>query len=1008
MDWKKVRHHLAEQLPAGEWTPAVQAVARRLAQHGDYPAAQWMRQPSLASWLTHGRWRSDPRPRAEMADDLRAFLDAIRLDNQGDDPLDDVLSPALRQFRHRQLMRIFLREIEGASLRRTTAEVADVAQVCLQVALEDVAAAHGLPDLPHQFCVIGMGKLGGRELNFSSDIDLVFVASDDCRTDHASHARVEQATREVVRLIDEVTDLGRVFRVDLRLRPEGSRGPLIPSASGLVDYCLHWGTTWERGAWLKARPVAGNLELGSSILQQLEPFLFRRSLDFDAIDELRRMKELIDEEARAADFLKTSAKAAKTPPARVSSFKRKLMGKFSAQSVGRATPPTPQNVADPTPPEHADPLAGWDVKIGQGGIREIEFFVQALQLVHCGLRPELRVRTTLDALDRLLYAGLVAAADHARLADAYDLLRRVEHRIQMAEDRQSHRLPTDEEQWIVLAQRLDTTTDELRGELTQARRDVREIFERLFEASPRRGDKATVGEDQESILQRIIGLPAGRLLDDSVLQSLAAAGFARPRQIAGQLQVLRQKSHGPFSEHPRFGDPQVARHLLAAVRDAPDPEAALGHLVRFATAVGDAPHRWAMLTENPHAARLLIHLFGSSPPLANLLAREPRTFERLIYGGAHSIVRTREEVAGDLPRRVEGVTDRSRRIGRIRHFHHEQVLRLALHEVAGAVEVEQTCSQLTDLAQVVIERLFREVAHEWAPQSEVDPLSELPLALVGMGKLGGGEMGFGSDLDFFFVYDADHRHGLEHQRATSLARRFVRALTNATEMGSFYEIDLRLRPSGSRGTLVVSVDAWRDYHLHRAALWERQALTRARALTGPPELRRQLDRARRSLAFERPLPDGARQEIAVMRGRLADAAIEPGAGFDMKFGEGGLLDVEFLVQWLQLSTPDEEVLGEARSTFDALRALTALEQGPARALDREALLRDYIWLRRLECRMSIAGLGTQIPQEGVARRSLVRQMGHQGRQGDRHFDVELQEVRRRIHHCWEQIFGSHL
>lgn len=982
-------------------------LAAWLARQGPYPTARLLRRPELATWLSGSRWRFEPMPGEAMRAELQAYIDAEKVDESPMTAAD--VAAVLRRFRHRHLLRIFLREIEGASVRQTTAEVADVAEVCLEMALAEAARIEGAPGLEKSICVFGMGKLGGRELNFSSDVDLVFICDDQVLNDVGEKV-VERVVRRQVELMEEVTDEGKVFRVDLRLRPEGSRGRLVPTATALVDYCLTWGRTWERGAWLKARPVAGDRQLGEEVLESLEPFLYRRHLDFDAIDELRRMKTLIDEESQAAHFL-TQEREEEGRQVRTSSspFASRLLQKLGRRGIKKSESTSEQDKS--RRPASSEPAGGWDVKVGRGGIREIEFFVQALQLVHCGTRTGLRVRNTLEALDRLLYTGLLSAPDHADLADAYDLFRRLEHRVQMEDDRQYHRLPVGERELEDLAGRMEMSSVQMMDVVDGSRRRVRAIFDRLFSESPRSPEQATVGEEEPGVLERIVGLPTERLLDDEVMQKLADAGFSRPRQVAGQLQVLREKGHGPFSDNPSHADPRVARYLLRAVRNAPDPEAALGYLVRFATSVGHAPSMWAMLSEHPHAARLLIHLFGSSPPLARLLAEEPDVFERLIYGGSALLERPRRAMEDELNLRIGRTYDRARRHGRIRRFHREEVVRIALHEVAGSVPVETTCEQLADLAEVVLRALYREVIAEFRERHadlivEGDPLQALSLAIVAMGKLGGREMGFGSDLDFIFVYEPDTARGLDHATATQVAKRLVRALSAATDIGGLYEVDLRLRPSGSQGTLVVSYDAWEEYHLHRAELWERQALVRARTLTGRSALRGRLEEGRQLLAFQRDLPEGARDEIAAMRRRMAEeAGVEEGV-FDVKASDGGLLDVEFLAQWLQISSAEEDAVRQARSTFELISALDEVCGPRTSSVDLASLYRDYAWLRRLECRLSISGLGTRMPTSGPGRRALIRQMGHQGHEGERHFEAELEGLRKRVRLAWQIVFGG--
>ena len=991
--------------------PGAVAVGSLLARHGSYPMRRLTKEPDVAIWLSRTSWRREPMPRDELAAELRGYVDAARVGTETSSK--QRFQSVLRRFRHRQLLRVFLREIEGASVRRTTAEVADIAEVCLEAALDEATRLRGDPLLADKLCIFGMGKLGGRELNFSSDVDLIFAAGDDVEGPRRKRAR--RVVRDVVEMLDDVTDDGRVFRVDLRLRPEGSRGRLLPSVSGLVDYYLNWGSTWERGVWLKARAVAGSTDIGDEVLERLEPFLFRRHLDFDALDELRRMKEMIDEESRADDFVHSPKQRAtggdgEQSGRSTSPFKSRLLSKFGS-STGAPSSPGDRRSGRSRASNGGDGetrTPGWDVKIGRGGIREIEFFVQALQLVHCGTRANLRVRTTLSAIDRLLYAGLLSAAEHQQLTDAYDLFRRIEHRIQMESDRQTHRIPKDDTNFADLAGRMAMAPCQLREAVERGREDVRSMFERLFEESPKHSTRATVGERREGALERVVGLAAHRMLDDTVVQRLREAGFSRPRQVAGQLQVLRQKEHGPFSESPTSADPQLARYLLSAVRDAPNPEDALGQLVRFATSVGDTPSMWSMLAENPHAARLLIHLFGSSPPIGGLLAEEPDLFERLIYGGSAQVIRHGDELEADLQRRLSAVSDRSRRLGRIRRFHREEIVRIALHEVAGSVGIETTCRQLTELAQLVISALFREVVGEYAAAHDDfdlhgDPVTSLGLSVVALGKLGGGEMGFGSDLDVMFIYDSSADSMLDHQSATRIARRLVRAMSTTRALGDLYEVDLRLRPSGSQGTLVVGYDAWLDYHRQRAELWERLALVRARPLTGSKTLREQIEAGRRRLAFERDMPGEGRRKVLEMRRKLSERSSGGAERFDVKFDSGGLLDVEFLTQWLQLCHGVEASTVDLRSTFAVLEAWSETSAN-VEAVEFGGLRRDYQYLRRLECRLDISGAQRVVPDDGPARWSLVRQMGHQGRDEDEHFAAELSALRSRVHRAWCQVF----
>ncbi len=750
-------------------------LATALAAVGDYPLRCLRRYPGLLAWLVDtvdkgGAWS----PEALEAD---LELDAVASIGR------EEARSRIRRFRHRQHLRIYLRELEQAPLREITAEIADVAMTCIRGALHWVAHHRDQQQARQRLCVLALGKLGGRELNYSSDVDLVVVATDGITQRELT--QLEGLFRDVIAELEAHTDDGRALRVDMRLRPDGSRGRLINTAQGTLDYYLNHGRTWERSAWLKGRPVAGNLELGKAVLEGLEPFIYRRYLDYDAIDELRRMKDLIDRQSQASEALRKQQPEETSSESSGSALKDRLRARLGAPPKQTLSRGISGAGATKGPGDSQSDDEGWDVKRGVGGIREVEFFVQALQLIHCGKRPELRVPTTLEALDRLLYSGLLDRSDQSQLADSYDLFRRLEHRLQLEEDRQTHRVPgwDDEHGWRDLRLALG---DGLRDRLKKARKEVRAIFERLFEASPRKPSKPTVPQ-APSTLATLVAVPREELLSKRALGLLKRAGFERPRQVAGQLQILRQKGKGPFSEDPATVDPEFAEYLLEAVRQAPDPEGAISHLVSFSTAIGDTPSTWGLLSEERHAARLLIHLFGSSPPMARLLAREPELFERLVYRDSVELERSREALNADLEQRLQGITDRGRRLGLLRRFEREEGVRIALHEVAGQVQVEATCRQWSDVAELGVATRCREVVDEFARTHGLDlpsgdPVEELPLSVVAMGKLGSQELGIGGDLDLLFIYDNESSL-LDQAVATRLARRIVRALGMPGEVG---------------------------------------------------------------------------------------------------------------------------------------------------------------------------------------------------------------------------------
>ncbi len=859
---------------------------------------------------------------------------------------------------------------------------------------------------------------------------------------------VDQLARWVTQAMGKVTGAGYVFRVDLRLRPEGSKGPLVNSVEAMTDYYLNWGRTWERSAMLKARPVGGNREMGEELLEALEPFMYRRYLDFGVIDELRSMKEQIDRNAQVSAVVgvqDSPAERAPEPAAPASSLQQRLRRRMRRSGapprrgrLGRSSSIKPAatgsddtgSVGDETSESRSDktgsPL-GWDVKIGVGGIREIEFFVQALQLVHCGTRPALRVRGTLDALDRLLYSGLITHDDHAVLADAYDLFRRVEHRVQMEHDRQSHRLPADAAGFERLARRMDMPDDALRGRLTDCRRRVATMFERLFSESAQTPEEPTVRESRPSELATVLGVSAEHLFDQAVLDAVERLGFHRPRQVAGQVQVLREKPYGPFGRHVSTEQRELSRYILQACATAPDPDQAFSYWSRLSTVVADRPGFYDMLFDNPHATRLLVHVFGSSEFLASIVVREPNVIDYLLGAGTVAIVRERDEMADELEQRLGGIHDPSHRLGRVRRFHQEEVLRIALHEVAGACDIAETVRQLSMLAEVVVDAVLREVYANLAERFDpalAPPVDQLPFVVLGVGKLGGRELTFGSDLDVIFVYEPDEARGLDHQFYAKLAQRLVRNLSSVSAQGKLYEVDTRLRPSGRQGTLVVSFDAFRDYHEHRADLWERQAMIRARALTGPAGLRRRLMALRDDIAFERPVPDGLAGRLRAMRDRIVEELGAEEAGRDIKADPGGMIDVEFLTQYLQLahaaeiaSTPESVAEQTGARVIDGPRsqntmwALARLAE-PLAALEPQVdcvqLLDDYRMLRRVEARlrMSDQRASNRLPDDEAQLRVLARRLGYQGSEASRQLRGDLDAIGERVSRSFEALFGA--
>jgi glutamine synthetase adenylyltransferase len=1009
--------------------PKLAGVFVELARQGIYLARTLARHPEDIEYLAESTDDGVARGVKSMLAELGSRLADDSVD------IEEDVHRELRRLKRRESLRIFLREVRGqASLRETTHEIAVLAEASLRCAVEKGAEALGRPELVEHFCVFGMGKLGGRELNFSSDVDLIYMASSAVADDPELTTDLDRLAKWVTSAMETAGEGGYVFRVDLRLRPEGSKGPLVPSLDAMEEYYQSWGRTWERSAMLKARPVAGNLALGEELLERLQPFLYRKYLDFGVIDELRGMKEKINQNARASARIDTEPEqdeSAKEPPASTSSsLKSRLRAKMRGAGVKRRErSPKKSRLASKSSAsaerdaenaggrDEPDALLGWDVKIGVGGIREIEFFVQALQLVHCGTRPNLRVRSTLDALDRLLYAGLISHDDHAVLADAYDLFRRVEHRVQMEHDRQSHRLPSDREAFGRLARRLFVDADSLESRLEEYRGRVGQMFQRLFEESQQKPDKPTVGIERSEDLATVFGAPLEKMLDDPVIDALEAVGFNRPRQVAGQVQVLREKTWSPFGARASNWQTELASYVVLTCAEAPDPDQAFSFWTRLVTAVGDRPGFYKMLYENPHSTRLLMLVFGSSQFLGSIVVREPNVIEYALGAGSVALVRERDAMVDELERRLAGLEDPSHRLGRLRRFQQEETLRIALHEIAGACELDETVEQLSILAEVCIQGVLREVytgLREGQGSADWPEFDDLPFLVLAMGKLGGRELGFGSDLDIIFVYEAMDDVGLDHPMYARLAQRLVRQLSSVSEQGKLYEVDTRLRPSGRQGTLVVSREAFREYHENNADLWERQALIRARPVFGTRDLGDAVMDVRRARVFASELPDDAREQFLEMREKISEHLGGSSKRFNIKTSPGGLLDVEFMTQYLQLvhgtgraaTSANAQWFQEGASSQNTMVALAALaDAGVAGDIDLAAVLRDYKMLRRVEARLRVADLRDHnvIPEPDGERLMLARRLGYQGEDATEQLVADVDAASKRVRAAYEAV-----
>jgi len=842
---------------------------------------------------------------------------------------------ALRRVVWAEKARIALRELlpvelGGGEIETTARELSLLAESSLELALWfaelEIAARYGAPTradgAPSELVVLGMGKLGGLELNAGSDIDLVFVYdTDEGESSVSLHEHWTRVARRLVEMLEAPSPDGMLFRVDLRLRPEGSQGPIANSVDATERYYTTWGRLWERAALIRARPAAGSRALGALLEREVFlPFVYRREVDLSLARGL-------------ADLVARNRAELSSAPDR-------------------------------------------DLKLGQGGIREAEFFVQTLQLVWGGQEPSLRVTGTLQALGRLESRGLVTAREARVIADAYALLRKLEHRVQWSTGVQTHLLPAGEAGMARLARtlRLDDS-EKLERELSRLRTAVHALFRSL---SPGAIEKAS---SRYQAVAAELGAGEGDLL------RVAARDYGDD-DLALHLVALARRPDGLLGTLTRERFPGLALELLEALGDAPDPEQAARYLRSFfARFVTPAPYVEA-LAENPRALKRLLTVLGSSVFIGDAILGRPELADVVVFGeGAISdpalAVDAEIEVhAQGLPRDADARERSEAFVGALRIAKQRVMLEVAVADLAGSVGTREATRTLSALAEVELSRAVSHVLGE----------GDTGLAVLSLGKLGGGELGYGSDLDVLFVFDPERAPSLLEAPAffAQRAQRVIRLISEPHVAGRGYELDTRLRPSGSQGMLVTSLESFARYHgltlpgvkpttggpsvQSGGAAWERQTLTRIRFSAGDAALGARAVAVAERAAYEGRPP--AAEEIHRMRLRMErELGRERDGRFDLKLGRGGLLDVEFAAQYLQMRHGED---ASVRTPDTALALDALLRGGYLEHHPYEALREGYRFLRRLEQRIHVLG-GTgssMFEASGRSIRGLAARMGY--------------------------------
>ncbi|WP_419899927.1 bifunctional [glutamine synthetase] adenylyltransferase/[glutamine synthetase]-adenylyl-L-tyrosine phosphorylase [Roseomonas sp. USHLN139] len=871
----------ASTLPAALPTPFDRDAASRLIEaFGQRGAAERSFAESPAGGALLGALGGHSPYLAELAERESATL--LRFAERGPDeafalaldPLGradpDAARPAvaglLRQAKRQAALLIAAADLSGQwPLDRVTGALSALAEAAIDYACAHLlreAAARGELRLPRGgardpkgvargsgLVVLGMGKLGGGELNYSSDIDLMVLYDPLAAAIEAERAGsiYVRIARDLVKLMEERTAGGYVFRTDLRLRPDPAATPLAVGIPTAISYYESMGQNWERAAMIKARPVGGDRALGDSFLTEIRPFVWRRHLDFAMIADIHAIKRQIH-----------------------------------AAHGGRGA--------------HAQvQVAGHDVKLGRGGIREIEFTTQVLQLIWAGRDPGLRDPTTLGALAALAGAGRIDRRAAADLADAYVFLRDVEHRLQMVADRQTQRLPEDPEGLARIASFMGfADTAEFAARLTGHLNRVEQHYAQMFEREPALG--LPTGEEAGPRLRF-----AGTRDDPETLAALGEMGFASPASIAAMIRGwLHGRPRATRSERARELLTLLMPALLAAFARQREPDAALARFDAVLTQMPAGVHMFSLFQRNPALLQRVAGILGAAPALANHLALNPASLEGLLAGsgpgGAAAVLPALLKEA----RHFEEALDGARRLVT------EGKFEIDAAGLEAVIDADAAGAARSDLADAAIAALLPHVTSEFV--GRFGKVKGGALAVVALGKLGGQEMLPGSDLDLVLIYDhpeavAESAGGPRSLPVSTyygrLAQQMVAAITAPGAEGKLYEVDMRLRPTGNKGPVATSLSSFLRYHAEDAWTWERMALTRARCVAGPPGLRRRIASAVKNAIVSHAGEDAITDAVA-MRGRMLREL--PGDGpWDIKAMPGGMIEVEFIAQALQLA-----------------------------------------------------------------------------------------------------------
>jgi len=953
--WEGALAHEGLAVPAD---PSFLAELERVWEASDYVAQACIRHPGLLPGLVACGRLSRANAVDEVADRLREALEGV-----ADEP---ALAAVLRRFRRMEMVRIIWRDLAGtAPLAETLEDLSALADACICGALDLLQtwarAELGTPldaeGQPQGMLVLGMGKLGARELNLSSDIDLIFAYP--CNGPVEGGPRPLTAEQFFVRLgqrlvqaLDNQTVDGFVFRVDTRLRPFGSAGPLAMSFRAMEDYYQSQAREWERYAMIKARVVAGEPAAAAQISTLLRPFVYRRYLDYGAIESLRELKRLIAKELH-----------------------RKGM--------------------------HAN------IKLGPGGIREIEFIGQALQLVRGGRDRALQIRPILPVLERLGALDLLPAESVARLTQAYGFLRLVENRLQAWKDQQTHVLPNDANDRLRLARAMGFPDWPAMADVLDAHRaQVQMEFDQLFGA-PQPGSKAAE-PDEDRPKAKAGSHPLAPVWLSSVpdpqpqarpasIDLLGQAGFREPEAILGQLDDFRA-----VTERRRMSTrgtnrlAQIIPPLLDLVAKTEHQGRSLERVLRILGAALNRTAYLSMLVEGNELLARLVQLTAQSPWIAAQIARHPILLDELLDRRLTEAMPDKAALEGELDSLLEAVDpeDLEQQMDRLRQFARGNIVRVAAGDLDGRIPLMKVSDYLTWIAEVAVAGALsltwdHLVARHGLPSGVIR--TNTGFLILGYGKLGGLELGYGSDLDLVFLHRSNSATAMtagpqaiaDQQFYARLGQRLIHMISTQTAAGQLYEVDMRLRPDGAKGVLARSITSFADYQASEAWTWEHQALVRARPIAGDPLLAEQFAAVRKSILCRERDPETLRREVRDMRAKMRAALDKSGNGrFDLKQGAGGIADIEFMVQYAVLRwAAAYPALTRWSDNIRILETLAGLDLLPAGAA--EDMTEAYKALRAAYHRSCLQDEPTRVADDRlVAERARIKALWQELMEGE--------------------------